>query len=82
MVSIVKDFIKSERLGNWRGHLNAIKKMLPFFHVTGHFLYAKSAHLYLQDMLKLKNNVDQRTFKKCTNGFFTIRCNNKFNCET
>lgn len=81
-VSIVKDFIRSERLGNWQGHLNAVKKMLPFFHASGHYLYAKSAHLYLQDMLKLQKNMDQQAFKKFTDGFFTIRRNNKFNCGT
>ncbi|KAL4105063.1 hypothetical protein QTP88_020338 [Uroleucon formosanum] len=82
MVSIVKDFIRSERLGDWDGHLKALKKMLPFFHASGHFLYAKSAYLYLQDMLKLKNNMDEQAFKKFIDGFFTVRRSNKFNCGT
>jgi len=45
MVSIVKDFIRSERLGNWQGHLNAVKKMLPFFHTSGH--YMQNQHIYI-----------------------------------
>jgi len=54
MISIAKEFIRSERIANWAAHLSSIKKMLPYFHASGHFLYAKSAHLYLQDMLHLK----------------------------
>jgi len=56
--------------------------MLPYFHAAGHFLYAKSAHLCLQDMLILENNIDQQMFQKFTDGFFTIRQSNKFNCGT
>ncbi|KYN00649.1 hypothetical protein ALC62_08572 [Cyphomyrmex costatus] len=82
MVSIAEEFIRAERMGNWTGHLNAIKKMLPYFHAAGHFLYVKSAHLYLQDMLILENNMNQQTFKKFTDGFFTIRRSDKFNCGT
>jgi len=43
MVSIVKDFIRSERLGNWDRHLNAIKKKC-FLNKRRCF---KSAHLYI-----------------------------------
>lgn len=50
MVSIAKEFIRSERMGDWQAHLNSIKNMLPYFHALGHFLYAKSAHLYIQDV--------------------------------
>jgi hypothetical protein len=82
MVSIVKYFIRSERLENLDGYLSAIKKCYLFFYTSGHFLYAKSNHLYLQDMLKLKNNMDEQAFKKFTDGFFTIRCSSKFNCGT
>lgn len=56
--------------------------MLPYFHTSGHFLYAKSAHLYLQDMLKLENSMEKSVFEKFINGFFTIRRSNKFSCGT
>ncbi|KAJ8885057.1 hypothetical protein PR048_011253 [Dryococelus australis] len=29
-------------------------QLLPFFHESSHFLYAKSCYLYLQDMINLK----------------------------
>lgn len=53
MVSIAKEFIRAERMGDWKAHLKSIREMLPYFHASGHFPYAKSAHLYLQDMLQL-----------------------------
>lgn len=43
MVSIAKEFIRAERMGNWEAHLNCIRKMLSYFHAAGYFLYAKSA---------------------------------------
>ncbi|GBP81140.1 hypothetical protein EVAR_88238_1 [Eumeta japonica] len=49
MVSIAKEFLRAERMGDWKAHLNCVKEMLPYFHASGHFPYAKSAHLYLQE---------------------------------
>lgn len=31
MVSIAKEFIRSERMADWAAHLNCIKEMLPYF---------------------------------------------------
>lgn len=62
MVTVALDFVRAERLGLFKEHLDAVRKMLPYFHARGHFLYAKSAHLYLQDMLKLEENMDGQTF--------------------
>lgn len=56
--------------------------MLSYFHTFGHFLYAKSAHLYLQDMLYLKRNMEESALEKFINGFFTIRRTNKFSSST
>lgn len=82
MVTIALDFIRAERLGLFKEHLDAVRKMLPYFHASGHFLYAKSAHLYLQDMLKLEENMDEQTFKNFKNGFFTVKRTEKFNSGT
>lgn len=82
MVSIAQDFIRAERLENWNGHLDAVKNMIPYFHSAGHFLYAKSTHLYLQDMFELEKNMDPWTLKKFTEGFFTVKRTDKFNGGT
>lgn len=43
MMSIAKEFIRAERMEDWQAHLNAVTELLPYFHASGHFLYAKSA---------------------------------------
>lgn len=79
MITLVKQFIEAERMGNWKLHLDTIKKMLPYFHASGHFLYAKSAQLYLQDMENLKEKMTPREYHRFTTaGYFTIRRSEKF----
>ncbi|GBO31093.1 hypothetical protein AVEN_144736-1 [Araneus ventricosus] len=56
--------------------------MLPHFHASGHFPRAKSAHLYLQDMLQLENLIDPSVFRRFIQGFFTVRRSAKFSCRT
>jgi hypothetical protein len=73
MVLILKEFIRAERMGDWKSFLAAIKRMFPYFHAAGHFLYAKSAQLFIQDMEKLESSMDKATFKKFTSEFFTVK---------
>ncbi|KAK7111652.1 hypothetical protein V1264_011253 [Littorina saxatilis] len=54
MVDILRKFLKAERTGNWDLHLSTAHEMMPFMAAAGHNLYTKSLHLYLQDMLQLK----------------------------
>ena len=53
MVSILQRFMKAERMANWKLHLQTVQDMLPYFAVSGHSLYAKSAYVYLHIMLRL-----------------------------
>ena len=64
MESIAKEFLRAERMGDWLAHLNTVKEMLPYFHASGHFPYAKSAHLYLQDMLKLNASMKPYVYQR------------------
>lgn len=83
LVTLVKLFISSERMGNWDQHLETVWKMLPYFHASGHFAYAKCAHLYLQDMLNLKQIMSVEEYDKFSaHGFFTVRRSEKFWCGT
>ena len=78
MVTLMKQFIEAERMGCWQLHLDTIQKMLPYFHPSGHFNYAKSCHLYLQDMLHLEEDMDPLEYHDFTQrGFFTIRWSDK-----
>ena len=54
MLDILRKFLKAERTGNWKLHLQAIHDMLPYLAASGHNLYTKSVYLYLQDMTKLQ----------------------------
>lgn len=66
-------------MGDWESHLNCIEIMIPFFHSAGHFNYAKSARLYLQDMKNLEETMDPIEYENFTkNGFFTARRSNVF----
>lgn len=79
MINIMKNFIQAERSGDWYGHLRAVQEMLPYFHASGHFPYAKSAQMYLQDMLDLESRMNPEEFKLFVDkGFFTIRRTTKF----
>ena len=50
MLAILRQFIRAERTGDWRLHLESLKAMLPFFAASGHNLYAKSVWVYLNQM--------------------------------
>jgi len=56
MVDILRMFIKAERTGNWRLHLQALSEMLSSLAAAGHNLYAKSVRLYLQSMSSLETD--------------------------
>lgn len=79
LVGVTKQFIEAERTGNWKLHLSTVTSMLPIFHATGHFNYALSGQLYLQDMLQLQSMMPASEFRNfVTNSFFTIRRAHKF----
>lgn len=74
MVQIVKDFIGAERTGNFDLHFDTYELMIPYFHATGHNNYAKSGHLYLQDLKTLKEEMSSVEYELFADkGFFTVR---------
>ncbi|GFY45005.1 uncharacterized protein TNIN_99131 [Trichonephila inaurata madagascariensis] len=78
MVSVLKDFIAAECMGDWNQHLQTIERMIPYFHASGHFPNAKSVQLYLQDMQELSIQMDPEEFQKFTEGYFTARRSDGF----
>ena len=78
MISIVCKSIKAQRIGNWLLHLEAVRDMLPYFTASGHYLYLKSACLYLQSMYELEttNPTVFDNFKD--NGFHVIRTSDRY----
>ncbi|KAF5281918.1 hypothetical protein FQR65_LT14444 [Abscondita terminalis] len=79
MSSLIKQFLEAEKSGNWQLHLDCTQKMLPYFHAAGHYKYAQCGHLYLQEMLSLREIMDPVEYNKFTEGgLFTIRRSQKF----
>ncbi|KAJ8666635.1 hypothetical protein QAD02_008297 [Eretmocerus hayati] len=85
MVTLMKNFIAAERSGNWLLHLLTIYETLPYFHASGHIHYAKYAHIYLQEMIHLRDamkniGAEAEYLKFVEQSFFTIRRSDKFWC--
>lgn len=77
-VELIRLFIRAERLGDWELHLYCVRSMLPYFHAAGHIHYAKSAQLYLQQMLNIQARMSATEFQRFTaDGFFTVRRSSK-----
>lgn len=79
MVTLMKEYIDAERSGDWNKHLRSVQQMVRFLHASGHLLYAKSCHLYLQDMFKLQSSMTKEELEKFVHeGYFTIRRTDSF----
>lgn len=79
MISLIRMLLRAERSGDWDLHLFTVKKMLPYFHAAGHLNYAKSAQVYLQQMMEIKTKLPEDEFQKFVGeGYFTIRRTEKF----
>ncbi|KAF4527646.1 hypothetical protein B566_EDAN010870, partial [Ephemera danica] len=77
LITIIKLFIRAERTGDWELHLYCVRKMIPYFHSCSRLNYAKSAHLYLQNMDNLKSKMSSKDYELFTKmGYFTIRRDN------
>lgn len=79
MIFLMKEYIMAERMGNWKLHLQSVEKMIPFFHASGHFSYAKSCHLCLNDMENVQSKITVDEYERFVNeSDFTIRRTNQF----
>ena len=54
-ISIVKEYILSERTCNWALHLHKVQKLMNLFAASEHINYAKCFRFYVQEMLALSN---------------------------
>ena len=43
---------------DWFLTMYAMKQMLAYLHAAGHLAYAKSAHLYVQQMVQLNEDLE------------------------
>jgi len=52
-IDLVKLFLLAERMSDWHLHLTACSRMLNLFAAAGHYNYAKSVRVYVQQMIDL-----------------------------
>ena len=76
LINLVRDFIRTDRLGDWRLHIGSVSNRLPIFAAAGHHNYTKSAYFYVQSMLGLKEN-NPEVYKNISEGYFVIRRSDK-----
>ena len=72
LIDIVRNFLRSERTGDWKLHLATLQNMLPYFAASGHNLYTKSVYLYLQKMWKLEDS-NPDIYSKFMDGLHVVR---------
>ena len=73
LVRTAQDFILSERLHDWHGHLNAVSKMVGIFATAGHGQYAKFGRMYLQEMLRLPEDYPEVSINKLQPIFLQVK---------
>jgi 5'-3' exonuclease len=77
MIDIMRSFMRSERIGDWSLHLETMQAMLPYLAASGHNLYTKSLHLYLQKMTKLEDT-HPNVYQQFTQGLHVVRRSDRF----
>ena len=77
MVRLARQFIKAERTGNWKLHLQTVLDMLPYFAASGHNNYLKSGYLYVQQMIAL-GKTNPNVEKLFLSGLHVIRRSDRF----
>lgn len=55
MVDILRRLLQAKWIGDWALHLQSLFDMLLYLAASGHNLYLKSVHIYLQKMSKLQD---------------------------
>lgn len=79
MVALFRKFIEAERGGDREKHLYVVLMMMPYFHASGHFHYAKTSQIYLQCLSKLKKIMEESEYNNfVTKGYFTISRSDNF----
>lgn len=78
MGDLLRRFLEAERADSQAMYPNTIRLMLPCFVVSIHILYAKVNHIYVQKIYSQLNKMTKVEFDRYAEGYFTIRCSNKF----
>lgn len=72
MVSILRSFIRSARIGCWPLYLQSLREMHPFLAAAGHNNYTKSLALFIPRMIDLEQTHPD-VYRAFMNGLFPVR---------
>ena len=72
IIDLLRRFLRALRMGDFLLYVGTLQEMLPYFAASGHNNYAKSAHVYIQDMMKLEQ-LNPDMFCQLNSGLFVIR---------
>lgn len=79
MVSILLQFLRAERTGNWKLHKSSFAAMLPWFAQYDHTNYTRWGAVYLADIMILETSHPD-VHQEFMNGNFVVKTtNNTFN---
>ena len=77
-VEVCRNFIRAARTGDWSLHLHSVSQMTNIFAATGHHNYAKSARIYLQQMMELPTKHPWLYKKFSEEGLFVARRSDRY----
>ena len=70
-------FLKEERMGIWAPHTQAMYDKMPYLAASGHNLYTKCIHVYLQQMHKL-HETHPEVSRHFDQGLHVVRRSDRF----
>ena len=77
MMDILRMCLKRERMGIWALHIQAMYDMMPYLVASGHNLYTKCIHVYLQQMHKL-HETHPEVSRHFDQGLHVVRRSDRF----
>ena len=77
MIKIAQNLVAADRSGNWNLLQKSIQDSLPILSASGNFHYLRSAHFFVEEMMKLPVEHPE-LHQRFQNGFHVIRRTDKF----
>ena len=77
LVDYLRESHKAQRTSDFMLYLKSLQNRLPYFPASGHNNYAKSVHIFLQDMIALKDT-NLRAYAQFNDGLYFIRRSDRY----
>ena len=72
ILDLVRDLIRADRQGDWQLRVNTLRKLQPLFQVMDHVNYFRWSSIYLEDILKLENDMPD-LYDQFLKGRFSVK---------